>query len=607
MILPRLRPLWLLPVLLLVLAGMWLAGSRVQAIDRPAINTALLATVRLAVPVDDHADSYSIGSGTFISSDGLILTNYHVVADDETGQWYNRQGLAFVAITPADLRSEAVWTYRARIVKTDTTLDLAVLRLTGLMADNSPLPAQLDLTAIPLGTSRNLLIGDELNIFGFPSIGRGSVTFTRGIVAGFVDQNADGELDWIKTDADIASGNSGGLATDSQGHMVGIPSASVADTKTGAALNLVRPVDLALPLIRVAQGQNASDSDPTNTPANEPSAKPAISDVIFATTIDPDGHPLDAATQFAPGSKAVYAVFRYDNFANGGSFRYAWLRDGERIAGNEYRWQGGASGMDWVNVYSQSPLDSGRYELQLYWQDDLLYTGNFWIGEAPPVPASAHFGPIVFASGIDENEKPVKPAQSFSDIDTIYAFFSVQDMPAGTRWTRRWFIEGEQVLETSAVWDGPANADWWISVKAENGLPQGRYRLALYIGDRLDQQADFTVTAPHYTQGIADVQVIGTITDARRASRKISGATVFILKPGVRANDFLAHPTQEQVFAWGTSDSNGDYRLNERLTPGVSYGIVVYHRDYQMVTSPSYTIDATATSPWRIDITMRRK
>jgi S1-C subfamily serine protease len=63
-------------------------------------------------------------------------------------------------------------------------------------------------------------VNDDLFIVGFPSIGGDSVTFSRGIVSGFIQEDG---VRWIKTDAQISGGNSGGPAFNSKGELVGVP------------------------------------------------------------------------------------------------------------------------------------------------------------------------------------------------------------------------------------------------------------------------------------------------------------------------------------------------------------------------------------------------
>jgi S1-C subfamily serine protease len=139
--------------------------------------------------------------------------------------------------------------------------------------------AALNLPVVPLGDSDALAIGDDLIILGYPGIGGATITLTSGKVAGFTAQGGLGDRAFIKTSATIAGGNSGGLAANTAGELVGIPTQLgyggddqfvdcrvLVDTNgdgrvderddcvpTGGFINALRPVNLALPLIERAK------------------------------------------------------------------------------------------------------------------------------------------------------------------------------------------------------------------------------------------------------------------------------------------------------------------------------------------------------------------
>jgi len=222
------------------------ATARTPGTSAAALDRALLATVELNVPIDGERRSSS-GSGSVLTGKGHILTNFHVVGDPKTGKLYNRQGTIYVAVSPADLKGTPQVRYAAEVVKIDQRLDLALLRIL-MTHEGAPLPANLGLTTIVVGDSDTVAIGDELSIIGFPGIGGDTVTFTKGSVSGFL--TAEG---WIKTDAEINSGNSGGAAINRTGQLVGIPSAAATETtRVPGKIGLVRPVNLARPLIEWA-------------------------------------------------------------------------------------------------------------------------------------------------------------------------------------------------------------------------------------------------------------------------------------------------------------------------------------------------------------------
>jgi S1-C subfamily serine protease len=159
------------------------------------------------------------GSGFIIDKDGHILTNYHVIAD--AGQ---------VGVTLHNRK-----TYRATVVGTDRSHDLAVIQI------KAP-----DLTPAVLGDSRNLQVGQKVYAIGNPFGLAG--TMTRGIVSSIRSvREPDGMRidDAIQTDASINRGNSGGPLINTHGDVIGINSAIYTPSGTAAGIGFAIPINTA--------------------------------------------------------------------------------------------------------------------------------------------------------------------------------------------------------------------------------------------------------------------------------------------------------------------------------------------------------------------------
>ena len=134
------------------------------------------------------------GSGVIISTDGYIVTNNHVV-----------EGADELTVTLNDNKE-----YSARIIGTDKTTDLALIKIT---ASNLP--------ALPIGDSDKLKVGEWVLAVGNPF--NLNSTVTAGIVSAKARSlGANGIESFIQTDAAINAGNSGGALVNTKGELVGI-------------------------------------------------------------------------------------------------------------------------------------------------------------------------------------------------------------------------------------------------------------------------------------------------------------------------------------------------------------------------------------------------
>ncbi|MBX7434148.1 trypsin-like peptidase domain-containing protein [Mycobacterium sp. Y57] len=168
------------------------------------------SVVKLEVDLGRQSEE---GSGVVLSTDGLILTNNHVVSAAAGGAAADNPE---TKVTFSD-GSTAPFT----VVGTDPSSDIAVVR-----AENAS-----GLTPITVGSSAELRVGQDVVAIGSPLGLEGTVTtgiisaLNRPVAAGGDAQNQNTVLDAIQTDAAINPGNSGGALVNMNGELVGINSA----------------------------------------------------------------------------------------------------------------------------------------------------------------------------------------------------------------------------------------------------------------------------------------------------------------------------------------------------------------------------------------------
>jgi serine protease Do len=160
----------------------------------------------------------ALGSGFIINSDGIILTNAHVVA-----------GAQQVTVTLSDHRE-----YKAKVLGVDRTSDIAVLKI-----DAHALPT------VRLGNSDQLSVGDYVMAIGAP-FGL-SETATAGIVSATGRSLPDdGYVPFIQTDAAVNPGNSGGPLFSANGEVIGINSQIYSNSGGYQGISFAIPINVAM-------------------------------------------------------------------------------------------------------------------------------------------------------------------------------------------------------------------------------------------------------------------------------------------------------------------------------------------------------------------------
>lgn len=177
----------------------------------------------LPVPEGEEApelpDQLGSGSGFFISADGYIVTNNHVVANAEE-----------ITVRLTDERE-----LTATLVGTDPETDLAVIRVEG---SNFPF-VRFETDARPRVGDWVLAIGNPLGLGG---------TVTAGVVSAYgrqIDQSTTPYVDYMQIDAPINRGNSGGPTFDIHGRVIGVNSAIYSPNGYSVGIGFAIPADVA--------------------------------------------------------------------------------------------------------------------------------------------------------------------------------------------------------------------------------------------------------------------------------------------------------------------------------------------------------------------------
>jgi serine protease Do len=175
----------------------------------------------LQIPHDDEDQPQSLGSGFFISSDGYLLTNSHVVEDADE-----------IIVRTSDRRE-----FLAEVIGADKRSDIALLKVDAK-----------DLPTVKLGTAKDLQVGEWVLAIGSP------FGFERSATAGIVSAKGrslphENYVPFIQTDVAINPGNSGGPLFNLDGEVVGVNSQIYSRTGGFMGLSFAIPIDMAMDVV----------------------------------------------------------------------------------------------------------------------------------------------------------------------------------------------------------------------------------------------------------------------------------------------------------------------------------------------------------------------
>ena len=154
------------------------------------------------------------GSGMIISSSGIVLTNDHVIST--RSQLDNSlYDAAYQVCIVKESSKKPSCDYLAKVIARNEDKDLALLQIVSYPKGS----ALSSFKPLKLSSSDITNINDQVIAAGFPGIGEDTITVTSGIVSGKTEKYGN---QWIKTDAVVSYGSSGGAALNKAGEIIGI-------------------------------------------------------------------------------------------------------------------------------------------------------------------------------------------------------------------------------------------------------------------------------------------------------------------------------------------------------------------------------------------------
>lgn len=237
------------------------------------------------------------GSGVVVGADGSVLTNDHVLRRKKAGLADLFVIARYSAIDRAPQIHCAGRPSRSKLL---TEVDLALIKCDTDLDGRRWIPGSAT-TWVPLpdARSRDLKIGERIWVIGYPEGGHGGLRLDHGFVQAFTGPDGTPGREYIKTDASISSGSSGGPVVNDRGELIGIASAYRAHGRVG----LVRPLHAAGPLLPYAAAGWTPLDNRTEVDLSLPETPAAAQGVRIFTTV------VDNATA-APIANALVVLLR---------------------------------------------------------------------------------------------------------------------------------------------------------------------------------------------------------------------------------------------------------------------------------------------------------
>jgi len=282
--------------------------SQAQRNYPSAVARAFDSTVMVVVAdlIDGRLVARGGGTGVIVGADGSILTNFHVIHDKD-GRLHD----VFVIgrFSSLDRAPQLQCAGRPNRSKLQREVDLALIKCDTDLDGRTWTPGGSGVwPTLPEAKAAEVKMGQRLWVLGYPDVGGGGLTLSQGEVEGWTGPDGTTGRDFIKTDASITNGNSGGPVVDDQGKLVGLASAYRTRIVGGTVVEsshrgLVRPLATASDLLAIAATGWTPREGHTDVDL-QPSAVEAPAEGVRIAT-----HVIDHASE-APIADALVMVLR---------------------------------------------------------------------------------------------------------------------------------------------------------------------------------------------------------------------------------------------------------------------------------------------------------
>jgi hypothetical protein len=329
-------------------------------------------------------------------------------------------------------------------------------------------------------------------------------------------------------------------------------------------------------------------------------AVPQFSDLVFGI-LDLQGNVQGNGFVLPVGATAS-ARFLFRNMQPGTPWTAIWYYQGGEIQrtdeGTVWLSSDGDSGIKTISIQDPAGLLPGRYRLELYIDARLSAVSDFTLAGAQDGAFARIFSNAYVTTAASPAEaRTAAPISTFSaGTDALYVLFDWQRIAPGTLFTVRWSVDSVLFYQLSVPWAaGESGTDFLMRLTAPGGIPDGTYRIDLFIDQRQFESVTARVGIGQLPidqfASAAGVILRGRVIDAY-TGQGMAGVSVFIVSEDFSAADFTSSWRQDQLYSSATTDLLGRFQIERPLQRNAPYSLVVIAEGYLPITADGVEVTA---------------
>lgn len=296
-----------------------------------------------------------------------------------------------------------------------------------------------------------------------------------------------------------------------------------------------------------------------------------------------------------PTATTASARFLFRNMQVGTPWAAIWYYEGTEVqrTPDDTVWSeaDGTSGTKTISIQDPNGLLPGSYRLELYIAGRLATVSDFTLAGAQDGAFARIFSNTRFttASTVAEAQAGAAVSNFSSGTTDIFGLFDWDRISFGTLWRLDWSVDGEIFFSQTLPWAIDATGQNYVSrIQNPSGLPDGTYRLDLYIGriqfDSATARVGIGQLPIDQFADASGVTMRGRVIDSI-SGVGLSGVSVVLISDLFSVADFTRDWLQTQVYAESITDRNGRFEITRPLQRDAPYSIIFLAEGYLPVTA----------------------